>query len=59
MEKTYVMEICYNHMFFYVEFEIMCVFFKESRSKYKQTLNTQNVLNFSCLYRDFCLVIEI
>jgi len=47
-------------MFIYAEFEIIHIFFKERRSKYKPAiaLNTQNVL-FSCLYRDFSLVMEI
>jgi len=29
------MEICYNRMFIYAEFEMMNMFFKEGRSKYK------------------------
>jgi len=29
-----VMEMCYNHMFIYTEFEIIYMFFKERRSKY-------------------------
>jgi len=29
------MEMCYNHMFIYAEFEIINMFFKERRSKYK------------------------
>jgi len=55
------MELCYNHMFIYAEFEIIYMFFKERRSKYKPAyaLNTRNVLNCSCLYRDFSLVMEI
>jgi len=54
------MEMCYNHMFIYAEFEII-MFFKERRSKYKPAyaLNTQRVLHVSCLYRDFSLVLEI
>jgi len=54
------MEICYNHMFIYTEFEIIMIF-KERRSKYKPAyaLNTQNVKKCSCLYRDFSLVMEI
>jgi len=42
------MEMCYNHMFIYAEFEIMKMFFKERHSKYKPAcaLNTQNVLYF-------------
>jgi len=54
------MEICY-HMFIYAEFKIINTFFKESRSKYKPAyaLYTQHFLNFSCLYRDFSLVVEI
>jgi len=56
-----VMEICYNHMFIYAEFEIINMFFKERRSKYKPAyaLNTQYFLHFSCLYREFSLVMEI
>jgi len=55
MEKTYiikVMEMCYNHVFIYAEFEIMNIFFKERRSKYKPAiaLNTQHYLQFSCFY---------
>jgi len=55
------MEICYNHMFIYAEFEIIDIFFKERRSKYTPAyaLNTQHFLNVSCLYRDFSLVMEI
>jgi len=55
------MEMCYNHMFIYAEFEIINMFFKERRSNYKPAyaLNTQHFLNFSCLYRDFILVMEI
>jgi len=50
MEKTKILK-----------FEIINVFFKERRSKYKPAyaLDTQHVLNFSCLYRDFSLVMEI
>jgi len=42
------MEMCYNYMFIYAEFEIIIMFFKERRSKYKPAyaLNTQNVLPF-------------
>jgi len=56
-----VMEICYNHLFIYAEFEIINYFFKERCSKYKPAyaLNTQSFLQFSCLYRDFSLVMEI
>jgi len=56
-----VMEMCYNHLFIYTEFEISDMFFKERRSKYKPAyaLNTHNVLHCSCLYRDFSLVMEI
>jgi len=56
-----VIEICYNHMFIYTEFEILYTFFKERRSKYKPAyaLNTQHFLNFSCSYRDFSLVMDI
>jgi len=38
------MEMCYNHVLIYAEFEIMNMFFKERRSKYKPAyaLNTQN-----------------
>jgi len=56
-----VMEICYNHMFIYAEFEIINMFFEERRSKYKPAyaLYTQLFLNCSCLYRDFSLVMEI
>jgi len=55
------MEICYNHMFNYAEFEIINIFFKERRPKYKPAiaLNTLHFLQFSCLYRDFSLVMEI
>jgi len=56
------MEMCYNHMFIYAEFEIIIMFFfKERRLKYKPAyiLNTQNVLHFLCLYRGFSLVMEI
>jgi len=46
----------YYHMFIYAEFEIINVFLKKD-SKYKPAyaLNTQH---FSCLYRDFSLVME-
>jgi len=56
-----VMEMCYNHMVIDAEFEIINVFFKERRSKYKPAyaLNTQHYRRFSCLYRDFSLVMEI
>jgi len=55
------MEMCYNHMFIYGEFEIIIMFFKERRLKYKPAyaLNTQNVLNLFCLYRVFSLVVDI
>jgi len=55
------MEICYIHMFIYAEFKIINMFFKERRSKYKpaSALDTRNVLNCSCLYRDFSLVTDI
>jgi len=55
------MEICYNHMFIYAEFEIINMFFKERRSKYKPAyaLDTQHFLNCSCLSRDFSLVMDI
>jgi len=55
------MEICYNLMLIYAEFEIINMFFKERRSKYKPAyaLITQHFLHFSCLYRDFSLVMEI
>jgi len=48
-------------MFIYAEFEIINMFFKERRSKYTPAyaLNTHNFLHFSCLYRDFSLVMEI
>jgi len=48
-------------MFIHAEFEIINTFFKERRSKYKPAiaLNTQHVLQFSCLYRDFSLVMDI
>jgi len=48
-------------MFIHAEFEIINNFFKERRSKYKPAiaLNTQNVLQFSCLYWDFSLVMGI
>jgi len=38
------MEMCYNHVFIYAEFEIINMFFKEIRSKYKPAyvLNTHN-----------------
>jgi len=55
------MEMCYNHMFIHAEFEIINMFSKESRSKYKPAyaLNTLTFLKCSCLYRDFSLVVEI
>jgi len=55
------MEMCYNHMFIYAKFEIINMFVKERRSKYKPAiaLNTQHFLNVSCLYRDFSLVMEL
>jgi len=55
------MEICYNHMLIYAEFEIINTFFKERRSKSKPAyaLNTQHFQKCSCLYRDFSLVMEI
>jgi len=54
------MEMCYDHMFIYAEFEIN-TFFKERCSKYKPVyaLNTQHFLKCSCLCRDFSLVMEI
>jgi len=53
--------MCYNHMFIYAEFKIIDMFFKEGCSKYKPeyALNMQNVLNCSCVYRDFSLVMEM
>jgi len=48
------MEMSYNQMFIYAEFEIIKMYFKESRSK-----NAQHFLNCSCLYRVFSLVVEI
>jgi len=55
------MDIFYNHMLIYTEFKIVDMFFKERRSKYKPAyaLDTQHVLNCSCLYRDFSLVMDI
>jgi len=55
------MEICYNHRFMYAEFEIINIFLKERRSKWKPAyaINTLHFLNCSCLYRDFSLVVEI
>jgi len=51
--------MCYHII--YAEFEIINVFFKERHSKYKPAyvLNTLHFLHFSCLYRDFSLVMEI
>jgi len=48
-------------MFIYAEFEIINILFKERRSKYKPAyaLNTQHFLQFSCLYREFSLVMDI
>jgi len=39
------MEMCYNHMFIYAEFEISNMFFQERHSKYKPAyaLNTHNL----------------
>jgi len=53
--------MCYNHMFVDGEFEIINIFLKERRSKYKlaYALNTQHFLHFSCLYWDFSLVMNI
>jgi len=47
--------------FEFMEFEIMNMFFKERRSKYKPAyaLNTLHFQTCSCLYRDFTLVMEI
>jgi len=47
-----VMNMCYNHMFIYAEFEIIIMFFQKRRSKYKPAyaLNTQHVIHFLCLY---------
>jgi len=55
------MNICYNHMFIYGEYEIINMFFKERRSKYKPAyaLDTHSFQNCSCLYRDFNLVMEM
>jgi len=55
-----VLEMCYNHII-YTEFDIINMFFKERRSKYKPAyaLTTQHVLHCSCLYRDFSLFIDI
>jgi len=55
------MEISYNHVFIYAEFEIIYMFFKERRSKYKlaYALKMQHFLNCSCLLRDFSLVMDI
>jgi len=52
--------MCY-HVLIYAEFEIINIFFKERRSKYKlaYALNTHNVLHFSCFPRDFSLVMDI
>jgi len=43
------MEMCYDHMFIYAEFEIINMFFKERRPKYKPAyaLNTLHVLHCS------------
>jgi len=48
-------------MFIHGKCDIINMFSKERRSKHKPAyaLNTQNVLHFSCLYRDFSLVVEI
>jgi len=50
-----VLSMCNNHMFIYAEFEIIYMFFKERRSKYKPpyALVTQHVRHVSCLYREF------
>jgi len=42
------MEKCHNHMFIYAEFEIINMFFKERRSKYKPAyaLNTHHFVDF-------------
>jgi len=55
------MDLCYNLVLIYAEFKIINMFFKDRRSKYKPAyvFNTQNVLNCSCLHRDFSLVMEI
>jgi len=55
------MDIFCNHMFIYAEFEIINRIFKERRSKYKPAyaLNTQHFVHFSCLYRNFSLVMDI
>jgi len=44
-------------MFIYAEFEIINIFFKERRSKYKPAIALKR--QFSCLYRDFSLVMDI
>jgi len=48
-------------MFIYAEFEIIIMFFKERRSKYKPAyaLDTQHFQNVACLYRDFSLVMDM
>jgi len=51
------MEMCY-HILIYAEFEIINMFLKERRSKFKPAYMA-NLLHFSCLYRDFSLVMEI
>jgi len=56
-----VLEICYNLMFIYAEFEIINMFFEERRSKYKPAyaINTLTFINCSCLYGDSSLVMGI
>jgi len=68
MEKTSITKVleksckcCYNHVFIYTPFEIINMFFKERRSKYEPAyaLDTQHVLNVSCSYREFSLVLDM
>jgi len=45
------MDMCYNHMFIYAEFEIINMFFKERRSKYKPVcLSIRNVFYMFHVY---------
>jgi len=50
LEKTFnhksfgkVMEICYNHMFIYAEFEIICFLKKDAQNISRRTLSISNI----------------
>jgi len=44
--------MCDNHMFIYAEFEIMNMFFKERRERYKRSLSIRNMFDMFHVHTD-------